>query len=68
MSKCIEVIRIAMLADGDPLRVAQFQEMLREQEANGDIRILSMDDEIARTELLNPVWARVFGGSPVRPS
>lgn len=58
----IETIRLGMLAEhhGDIRYVAQLQEMLRAQEANGDIRIVFMDDEIATIETLNPVWARLF--------
>lgn len=51
-----------MLANGDRGRLRAFQALLREQAANGDIIILSMDDEIARTRILNPIWARALCG------
>jgi hypothetical protein len=59
----IETLRLQMMANGDPLYLSRVQGLLREQEANGDIRIVFMDDEIARIQWLNPVWARVLSGA-----
>lgn len=62
MSSPTEAIRIGMLADGDVRRLRALQALLRQQAANGDIAIVSIDDEIAHTHILNPVWVRVLCG------
>jgi hypothetical protein len=62
-SRPINTLRLQMMAKGDRLYLSRMQSMLREQEANGDIRIVFMDDEIARIQYLNPVWARVLSGA-----
>lgn len=59
----IQTLRLKMMARGDAGYVVRMQRMLREQEANGDIRIVFMDDEIAKIQYLNPVWARVLSSA-----
>jgi hypothetical protein len=63
MSRPIDTLCLQSLAKGDPIYLSRMQGLLREQEANGDIQILFMDDEIARVQFLNPAWARVLSGA-----
>lgn len=56
----IETIRLAMMARGDTDYVTRIQRKLREQEVAGDIRIVFMDDEVAKIQCLNPAWVRVM--------
>ncbi len=53
----IEVLRLWLLSDGDPLCLERLRQSLRCQQDAGDVRILHMDDETATIELLNPSWA-----------
>lgn len=53
-------IRLEMMARGDARYIGRMQAALRAEEANGDIFILYMDDEIARIVNRNPVWVRVL--------
>lgn len=63
MSYPIDTLRLQMLANGDPERLSRLHQYIRSQEANGDIRIVFMDDEIAQIQYLNPAWARVLMGT-----
>lgn len=62
----IETISLTLLARGCVDRLRYCQNLLRSQEANGDIRIHFMDDEIAQIAYLNPAWARNLSTSGVR--
>lgn len=62
MSGPIETIRIGMMAGGDTEYVARVKRLLSMWQASGDVRIISMDDETAKIELINKAWARTFGG------
>jgi hypothetical protein len=62
-SRPVNTLRLQTLAQGDRLYLSRVQDLLREQEANGDIHILFMDDEIAKVQFLNPTWARVLSGA-----
>lgn len=59
-ARSIDTLCLQHLAQGDAVYLSRLQNLLREQEANGDISILFMDDEIARVQYLNPAWARVL--------
>jgi hypothetical protein len=59
----VETLRLQLLARGDDLYLSRVQNLLREQEADGDIYIVYMDDEVAHIQYLNPTWARVLSSA-----
>lgn len=63
MNNRVETLRLYALSLGRPDSIKRLQEGLRQQEENGDIRIVYMDDDEARIQYINPTWARVLGSS-----
>lgn len=60
MTDHIEIVRLSMMVDGDAEYLRRLQEGLRGQELIGNIRIVFMDDELAKIKFLNPALARAL--------
>ena len=68
MTDHIDIVRLSMISRGDDACLRRIQHGLRMQEEDGDIRIVFMDDEIAKIQFLNTALARVFSGNGGRTS
>jgi len=63
----IEKVRIAYMAAGDLKVLAELQQTIRWQEAAGMIRVISMDDEIALMQWVDPIKAALFSSARAAP-
>jgi hypothetical protein len=57
----IETVRIGMVSDGNPVKLADIQDEMRAEERDGWYRILRMDDTEAVIQWLDPRIALILG-------
>jgi len=56
----IEVIRLSFLTGGNQQKLDGVKNLIRQQEREGILEIISMDDEVAKVRFVDPTLLKIF--------